>query len=182
MFVALIGGCTGTSPNSDALATACASELFAELVVLAGVACSGSALSMIESSTSPSSSEESASQQDGVGAQLVWADVSSVAVPSIAAAECQGTLSHSCLRAFSFGPKKPNAPRRHHLGIFRCRAYYCRLFLPRSCTGMLCHIRRAQPPTNPQNGGLFHATTATKPGCVGAGSGERHDETEQTHF
>ena len=51
-----------------------------------------------------------------------------------------------------------------------------------NCTGMLCHIRRAQPPTNPQNGGLFHATAATKPDCAGAGSGERHDETEQTHF
>ena len=49
-------------------------------------------------------------------------------------------------------------------------------------TGVLSHIRRAQPPTNPLNGGLFHATAATKPGCAGAGSGERHDETEQTHF
>ena len=48
---------------------------------------------------------------------------------------------------------------------------------------LVCHIRRAQPPTNPPNGGgLFHATAATKPGCAGAGSGERHDETEQTHF
>ena len=48
--------------------------------------------------------------------------------------------------------------------------------------GVLSHIRRAQPPTNPLNGGLFHATAATKPDCAGAGSGERHDETEQTHF
>ena len=56
---------------------------------------------------------------------------------------------------------------------------------PQPCalaTGVACHVRRAQPPTNPLNGGLFHATAATKPGCVGAGSGERHDETKQTHF
>ena len=45
---------------------------------------------------------------------------------------------------------------------------------------MLRHIRRRSPPTNPLNGGLFHATAATKPDCAGAGSGERHDETEQT--
>ena len=45
-------------------------------------------------------------------------------------------------------------------------------------TGLASHIRRAQPPTNPLNGGLFHATAATKPGCAGAGSGERHDETK----
>ena len=60
------------------------------------------------------------------------------------------------------------------------------LLLPASSltrnTGRASHIRRAQPPTNPLNGGLFHATAATKPDCAGAGSGERHDETEQTHF
>ena len=53
---------------------------------------------------------------------------------------------------------------------------------PRGGTGLVHHIRRAQPPTNPPNGGLFHATAATKPGCAGAGhgagSGERHDETK----
>ena len=56
--------------------------------------------------------------------------------------------------------------------------------LSRVRTGGASHIRRAQPPTNPLNGGLFHANAATKPGCAGAGagSGERHDETEQTHF
>ena len=38
----------------------------------------------------------------------------------------------------------------------------------------------AQPPTNTLNGGLFHATAATTElGCVGAGSGERHDETKK---
>ena len=51
-----------------------------------------------------------------------------------------------------------------------------------NCTGVASHIPRAKPPTNPLNGGLFHATAATKPGCAGAGSGERHDETKQTHF
>ena len=34
----------------------------------------------------------------------------------------------------------------------------------------------------PPKRGLFHATAATKSGCAGAGSGERHDKTEQTHF
>ena len=57
-----------------------------------------------------------------------------------------------------------------------------RLRQPPLYTGRLCHIRRAQPPTNPPNGGLFYATAATKPSCAGAGSGEWHDETEQTHF
>ena len=52
----------------------------------------------------------------------------------------------------------------------------------RGNTGVASHIGRAQPPTNSLNGGLFHATAATKPDCAGAGSGERHDETEQTHF
>ena len=37
---------------------------------------------------------------------------------------------------------------------------------------------QAQPPTNPRNGGLFHATAAAKPDCAGAGSGERHAETK----